>query len=353
MNPLSIGPYNIGPQFPPFFVAELSGNHRQSLNQALKLVDAAKEAGAHAVKIQTYTADTLTIDVKAGDFLITDPKSPWYNRSLYELYQEAHTPWEWHQPIFERCAELGLVAFSSPFDESAVDFLEKFDVPCYKIASFEMTDHRLIKRAAATGKPLIISTGGALFHEIADTVAVAREAGCRELILLKCTSAYPATFDQANVRTIQHMGHAFGALTGVSDHTLGSTVAITGIALGAVLIEKHLTISRAEGGVDAAFSMEPAEFLQMTVEGKQAWQALGLVRYVPTEQERRSLQFFRRSLYYVKDLKAGETIKAEDVRRIRPGKGLPPKEYDHVIGLKVARDVKRGEAVQWESLHHG
>ena len=353
MNPLAIGPYQIGPQFPPFFVAELSGNHRQSLDAALKLVDAAKEAGAHAVKLQTYTQDTLTIDVKDGDFLITDPKSPWANRTLYDLYQEAHTPWEWHKAIFERCAELELLAFSTPFDETAVDFLEQFDLPCYKIGSFEMTHHALIRKAASTGRPLIISTGGAFFHEIADTVAVAREAGCRELILLKCTSAYPATWDAANLRTIQHMGHSFGTLTGLSDHTLGTTVAVTGIALGACVIEKHLTLSRAEGGVDAAFSMEPKEFKQLTTEGMHAWQALGFVRYSPTEQEKRALQYFRRSLYFVNDLPKDALIKPEDVRVIRPSKGLPPKEYAHIIGLKVSKDVKRGEAVKWESVHHG
>jgi len=336
----------IGSNHPPFIVAEMSGNHNQSLDRALAIVEAAAKAGAHAVKLQTYTADTMTLDIAEREFFINDPDSLWKGRSLYELYKEAYTPWEWHKPIFDRCRELDLIYLSTPFDETAVDFLEELDVPCYKIASFENTDIPLIKKVVATGKPMIISTGMATIAELDETVRTAREAGCRDLILLKCTSSYPATPESTNICTIPHMANLFDSQVGLSDHTMGLGAAVTSVALGATVIEKHFTLSRAEGGVDSAFSLEPDEMHSLVIETKRAWQALGKVIYGPTEKEKKSL-IFRRSLYIVKDMKKGDVLTKGNLRAIRPGLGLSPKYYEMLLGKRVNRDVECGTAVSW------
>jgi N-acetylneuraminate synthase len=339
----------IGPGHAPFVIAEMSGNHNQSLERALEIVEAAAKTGAHALKIQTYTPDTMTLDLDEGEFHIADPKSLWAGSSLYKLYGEAYTPWEWHKPIFDRARELGIVAFSTPFDDSAVDFLESLDVPCYKIASFENTDLPLIRRVAATGKPLIISTGMASIAELDDTVRAAREAGCKDLILLKCTSTYPATAENTNILTIPHLRELFGCEVGLSDHTMGVGVSVASVALGATVVEKHFTLKRSDGGVDSSFSMEPAEMAQLVVETERAWQALGQVSYGPTEAEKKSIQF-RRSLYIVQDLQAGAVLTRENVRAIRPGLGLPTKYLEVILGKTVKRAAKRGAALTWDLL---
>lgn len=344
---IDIGGRKVGAGNTPFVIAEMSGNHNQSLDRALEIVDAAAKAGAHGLKIQTYTPDTMTIDLDEGEFHIADPKSLWAGASLYKLYAQAYTPWEWHRPIFDRARELGMAPFSTPFDDTAVDFLERLDVPCYKIASFENTDLPLIRRVAATGKPLIVSTGMASVAELDETVRAAREAGCKDLILLKCTSTYPATAENTNILTIPHMRELFGCEVGLSDHTMGVGVSIASVALGATVIEKHFTLKRADGGVDSAFSMEPAEMAQLVVESERAWQALGQVRYGPTEAEKKSLQY-RRSLYVVEDIKAGEVLNHKNLRAIRPGLGLPTKYIDVVLGKKVKCDVQRGTALTWD-----
>lgn len=344
-----IGDRMIGPDHPPFVIAEMSGNHNQSLERALEIVDAAAKAGAHALKIQTYTADTMTLDLSEGEFFISDPGSLWKGSSLHALYQQAYTPWEWHRPIFERAHEHGMLAFSSPFDESAVDFLEELDVPCYKIASFENTDLPLIRKVAATGKPMIISTGMATAAELDQSVRAARAAGCKHLVLLKCTSTYPATPDNSNLLTIPHMRELFGCPIGLSDHTLGVGVAVASVAMGANVIEKHFTLSRADGGVDSTFSMEPAEMAQLIHETRQAWQAMGTIHYGPTAAERKSLTF-RRSLYITRDMKAGEILTPDNLKAIRPGLGLSPMHMDEVMGMVVQRDVARGTPLQWELL---
>lgn len=349
MNPIQIGPFTIGENAPPFIIAEMSGNHNHSLERALAIVEAAAKAGAHAVKLQTYTADTMTLDIDEGEFFIDDPNNLWQGTSLYKLYQEAYTPWEWHRPIFERCRQLGLVGFSTPFDATAVDFLESLDVPCYKIAAFENTDIPLIRKVAATGKPLLISTGMATAAELDETVRTAREAGCRDIILLKCTSTYPASPENTNLLTIPHLRQLFGCQVGLSDHTLGVGVAVAAVALGANVIEKHFTLSREDGGVDAAFSMEPAEMALLVTETQKARQALGTVAYGPTKAEESSLKH-RRSLYFASDLKAGTVIAPEHIRAIRPGLGLPPKYYEHLIGKRVCRDISRGTPVRWDLI---
>ena len=343
---MKIGDRTIGKDHAPFIIAEISGNHNQSIERALEIVEAVAKIGVHALKLQTYTPDTMTLDLDEGEFYISDPKNLWSGTSLYKLYGEAYTPWEWHLPIFERARELGIIPFSTPFDETAVDFLEGLEVPCYKIASFENTDLPLIRRVAATGKPLIISTGMATVAELDETVRAAREAGCRDLILLKCTSTYPATADNTNIHTIPHLRELFGCEVGLSDHTMGIGVSVAAIALGATVIEKHFTLNRDDGGVDSAFSMEPAEMAQLVIETKRAWQALGQVSYGPTETEKKSIQF-RRSLYVVKDLKAGDILTKENLRAIRPGLGLPPKYLEQVLGKNVKQDVKRGTALGW------
>ena len=348
-NEINIAGRAIGLGRTPFVIAEMSGNHNQSLERALKIVEAAAKTGAHALKIQTYTPDTMTLDLDEREFHISDPNSLWAGTSLYKLYGEAYTPWEWHKPIFDRCRELGMIGFSTPFDNTAVDFLETLNVPCYKIASFENTDLPLIRRVAATGKPLIISTGMATVAELDETVRAAREAGCKDLILLKCTSSYPATAENTNILTIPHLRELFDCEVGLSDHTMGVGVSVASVALGATVIEKHFTLNRADGGVDSAFSMEPYEMAQLVVETKRAWQALGKVSYGPIEAEKESIQF-RRSLYVVQDLKAGDVLTRENLRAIRPGLGLPPKYLEQVLGKAVKQDVKRGTALAWSLL---
>ena len=346
---LKIASREIGVQQPPFIIAEMSGNHNQSLDRALEIVEAAAKSGAHALKIQTYTPDTMTLDLDEREFHISDPNSLWAGTSLYKLYSEAYTPWEWHKPIFDRARELGIICFSTPFDDTAVDFLENLDVPCYKIASFENTDIPLIRRVAATGKPLIISTGMATVAELDETVRAAREAGCKELILLKCTSTYPATADNTNILTIPHLRELFGCEVGLSDHTLGVGVSVASVALGASIIEKHFTLNRAEGGVDSAFSMEPSEMALLVVETERAWEAIGKVSYGPTEAEKKSLKY-RRTLYVVKNMKAGDIISKENIQAIRPGLGLQTKYLDVVLGKTVKQDLPRGSALTWDML---
>jgi len=334
---------------PPFVIAEMSGNHNRSLERALEIVDAAARAGAHALKIQTYTPDTMTLDVDGGEFHIADESSPWKGTSLYKLYAGAFTPWEWHREIFDRAAKLGMVAFSSPFDETAVSFLEELDVPCYKIASFENTDLTLVRSVARTGKPVIISTGMASVAELDETVRAAREAGCNDLVLLKCTSTYPAPASGTNLLTIPHLREMFACEVGLSDHTMGIGVAIASVACGATVVEKHLTLDRAEGGVDSSFSLEPHELAQLVAESENAWKALGGVAYGVTGAEKKSLQF-RRSLYVVKDMTAGEILTSANVRAIRPGLGLPVRHLEQVLGRTLKVDVKRGTALAWDLL---
>ena len=344
---LHIGNHTIGNSHEPFIIAEMSGNHNQSLDRAMAIVEAVARSGAHAVKLQTYTADTMTLDVRENEFYISDPRSLWRGHSLYELYQKAYTPWEWHEPIFRRCRELGLIVFSTPFDPTAVDFLERLEVPCYKVASFENIDLPLIRRVAETGKPLILSTGMASLAEIEEAVSVARGAGCRELLLLKCTSSYPASPEHSHLVTIPHMRAMFGCPVGLSDHTLGIGAAVASVALGGVAIEKHVTLKRSDGGVDADFSLEPGELASLVNETGRAWQALGSVTYGVLDEERPSL-VFRRSLYVAQDMKAGERFTSETLRIVRPGMGLPPKFYDVLIGRSVAKNARKGTAVTWD-----
>lgn len=337
----------LGPSYAPFIIAEMSGNHNQSLDRALEIVETAARVGVHALKIQTYTAETMTLDINDGDFFIDDPDSLWKGNSLYQLYQQAYTPWEWHKPIFDRCKELGIIGFSTPFDATSVDFLESLDVPCYKIASFENIDLPLIRKVASTGKPMIISIGMATIAELDETVRAAREAGCHDLTLLKCTSTYPASPKNMNLMTIPHLRELFGVQVGLSDHTLGIGVALASVALGATVIEKHFTLSRADGGVDAAFSMEPTEMQQLVIESERAWQALGEIKYSATKDEETSLTF-RRSLYIGQDMESGDLLTADNLRIVRPGKGLSPKFFDVLVGKSVKQAVRRGTPVTWD-----
>lgn len=346
---ITIGDRTIGAGETPFIIAEMSGNHNHSLERALEIVEAVAKSGAHALKIQTYTPDTMTLDLDEREFHINDPNSLWAGTSLYELYGHAYTPWEWHQPIFERARELGIIAFSTPFDDTAVDLLENLNVPCYKIASFENTDLPLIRRVSATGKPIIISTGMASIAELDDTVRTARDAGCKDLILLKCTSTYPATASDTNILSIPHMRELFGCEVGLSDHTMGVGVSVASVALGATVIEKHFTLNRADGGVDSTFSMEPDEMAQLVAETERAWQSLGQVSYGPTGAEKKSI-VFRRSLYVVKDLKAGDVLTCDNIRAIRPGLGMAIKYIDVMLGRRVIRDVARGTALHWDLI---
>lgn len=346
---ITIAGKKIGLNHPPFVIAEMSGNHNKSLERALEIVEAAAKTGAHALKIQTYTPDTMTLDLDEREFHISDPKSLWAGTSLYKLYGEAYTPWDWHKAIFDRARQLGMIAFSTPFDDTSVDFLESLDVPCYKIASFENTDLPLIRRVAATGKPLIISTGMASIAELDDTVKAAREAGCKDLILLKCTSTYPATPSNTNILTIPHMRELFGCEVGLSDHTMGVGVSVASVALGATVIEKHFTLNRSDGGVDSTFSMESSEMAQLVLETERAWQAMGHISYGATDAEKKSI-VFRRSLYVVEDLKAGSVLTTDNVRAIRPGLGLATKYLDIVLDSTVNQDVKRGTALSWDLL---
>jgi N-acetylneuraminate synthase len=346
---MQIAQRTIGPGAPPLVIAEMSGNHNHSLDRALAIVDSAAAAGAHALKLQTYTADSITLDVPTGDFFIDDAKSLWKGRSLHELYSVASTPYEWHAPIMERARELGMLCFSTPFDEAAVEFLETLDVPAYKIASFENVHLPLIKRVAATRKPMIISTGMATVAEIDDAVRAAREAGCRDLVLLKCTSTYPATPANSNVVTIPHMRALFGCEVGLSDHTMGVGASVAAVAMGATVIEKHFTLSRADGGVDSTFSLEPDEMRALVVETERAWQSLGRVAYGAIDAERGSLKF-RRSIYIAADMTAGDVLTRDNLRCVRPGLGLAPKYYEQLLGRRVNRDVVKGTRMQWELL---
>lgn len=349
MNEIKIENKKIGKNSPPFIIAEMSGNHNQSLERALEIVEAAAKAGAHALKIQTYTADTMTLNVDNKGFKIEDANSLWKGNTLYQLYQQAYTPWEWHKPIFDKCRELGVIPFSTPFDDTAIDFLESLNVACYKIASFENTDIPLIRKAASTGKPLIISTGMATISELDETVTAAREAGCKDLILLKCTSTYPASPENTNIHTIPHMRELFHCEVGLSDHTMGIGVPVASVAMGATVIEKHFTLSRADGGVDSAFSMEPEELKSLVIETERAWKSLGKVYYGPTDIEKNSLKF-RRSLYVAQDMKAGDLLTTETIKAIRPGYGLAPKYLPTLLGRKIKKDVAKGTPVSWDLI---
>ena len=347
---IKINNKKIGRGCAPFIIAEMSGNHNQSLSKALDIVDAAAKAGSHALKLQTYTADTITLDVKKGDFFISDKDSPWSGNSLHDLYKQAYTPWEWHKPIMQRASDLGMICFSSPFDESAVDFLEDLNVPAYKIASFENNHLPLIKKAASTGKPIIISTGMATVSEIHEAVVAARESGCKDLILLKCTSTYPATPESSNILTIPHMRELFDCEVGLSDHTMGVGTSIAAVAHGATVIEKHFTISRDDGGVDSTFSLEPNELELLVIETKRAFESLGKISYGIVGEEEKS-KIFRRSLYIAEDMNAGEILTKDNLKIVRPGSGLKPKYYDRILGLKVNRSVKKGHPVSWNILN--
>ena len=346
---IHIGQRAIGANHAPFIIAEMSGNHNQSLERALEIVDAAAVAGAHALKLQTYTADTITLNVRNKDFLIDDKKSLWDGSNLHDLYQKAYTPWEWHQPIMERAQQHGMVCFSSPFDEAAVDFLESLNVPAYKIASFENNHLPLIEKVAKTGKPMIISTGMATISDIEEAVKTARNAGCKDLILLKCTSTYPALPTNTNVLTIPHLKQMFDCQIGLSDHTMGVGVSVAAVAHGATVIEKHFTLNRADGGVDSAFSLEPNELKSLVVETERAWQSLGQVSYGPTEAEKKSLMF-RRSVYFAEDIQAGEVLTAKNLRVVRPGFGLHPRFYQSLLGKKARSYIEKGTPASWELI---
>jgi N-acetylneuraminate synthase len=349
-QPIIIDNHCLGPGYPPLIVAELSGNHNGSLKRALALVDAAAQAGANAVKLQTYTADTMTINHDGPGFVVTDPNSPWHGCKLFDLYQRAATPWDWHEAIFDRCRQLGLLGFSAAFDASAADFLDTLQVPCHKIASFEAIDIPLIKRLASTGKPLLISTGMASGEELDEAVTTAREAGCTDLILLRCTSAYPAPIAEANLRVLDALRSRYRCLVGLSDHTLGTTVAVAAVARGAVLIEKHLTLARSDYSVDATFSLEPSELAALVTETHAAWSALGSgILGEQGEQERLSV-VYRRSLYVVADIAQDEVFTAKNIRAIRPGFGLEPKHYQTLLGRRAKQALTRGTPLSWESV---
>ncbi len=344
---ITLGGRLVGPAHPPFIIAEMSGNHNQSLDRALALVDAAAAAGVHALKLQTYTADTISMDT--GFVIREEGQSLWEGQNLYQLYQQAHTPWAWHAPIFERARQHGLLAFSSPFDESAVDFLETLDVPAYKIASFENAHWPLLRRVAATGKPVILSTGAATLSEIDEAVRVLRAAGCRALVLLKCTSTYPASPATTNLRTIPVLAGMFGCPIGLSDHTMGVGASVAAVALGACVIEKHFTLRRADGGVDSAFSLEPEELKLLVEETLRAQQALGVVQLgiQPTEEKSR---VFKRSIYVARPVAAGEALTTDNLRVIRPSDGLLPRFWDVVLGRRAARALVPGTPLSWDAL---
>ncbi|SDE00442.1 pseudaminic acid synthase [Rhodospira trueperi] len=347
MAGLRIGSRDVSLSSAPFIVAEMSGNHNQSLDRALAIVEAAAEAGAHGLKLQTYTPDTLTLDVDHDAFRVASKDMPWTGRHLYDLYREAMTPWEWHAPLFKRARDLGMIPLSTPFDDTAVDLLEDLGSDVYKIASFENNHLPLLRRVAATGKPVLMSTGMATLGELDLAVRTLREAGCRDLVLLKCTSTYPATPENTNILTIPHMRELFGCEVGLSDHTHGIGVAVASVALGATVIEKHFTLCRADGGVDSSFSMEPEEMKALVTETERAWQALGHVSYGPTAAEMES-RSYRRSLYIVRDCPAGHVLTGDDVRIVRPGHGLEPVAFDDVIGLVLPRGARRGDPVTFD-----
>ena len=346
---MRIGDREIGSAFPPFVIAEVSGNHDGSLERALEIVDAAAAAGADAIKLQTYTADSMTLDIDEPDFRVEEEGSLWFGERLYDLYDRAHTPWEWHKPIYDRARAHGLIAFSSAFDHASIDLLETLDTPCYKIASFENVDLPLIAHAAATGKPLIISTGMATREEIHEAVDAARHAGCTQLALLKCTSSYPAPATEANVSTIPDMRSEFACEIGISDHTLGIGVSVAAVALGACIIEKHITLDRNDGAVDSAFSMTPEDIGALVAGARAAWESVGRITYGPSMADAPSLKY-RRSLYFVEALREGDVIQTTSVRSLRPGFGLAPKHLGEVIGRRVNRSVAPGTRVEWSLL---
>lgn len=344
---IALDRHTIDSSRPPFVIAEMSGNHNRSLDRALAIIDAIATTGAHAVKLQTYTADTMTLDLREPEFVIDDPKSLWHGRNLYELYEEAHTPWDWHPALFERARQHGITCFSTPFDETAVDFLESLACPAYKIASFENTDTVLIRKVARTGKPIIISTGMATLADIDRAVTTIRNEGNDQIVLLKCTSTYPADPTDSHLRTIPHLRDAFDTHVGLSDHTLGIGVPIAATTLGATVIEKHFTLDRSEGGVDAAFSLEPSEMRMLVEETVRAHASLGDIRYGSSASESGSKQF-RRSLYVTADLSADDVLSAANVRAIRPGYGLDADAFDIVMGLRIAVDTPRGTPLTWD-----
>ncbi len=344
---IQIAHHTISAGHRPFIIAEMSGNHNQSLDRALEIVDAVADTGAQALKIQTYTPDTITFNGQSDEFMIRDNESLWTGQNLYSLYQQAYTPWEWHAPIFEHARKRGLVVFSSPFDTTAVDFLETLDVPVYKIASFENTDHILLKKVAQTGKPVIMSTGVASVSDLDESVKVLRAHGCKDLILLKCTSTYPATPESTNLLTIPHMRQLFDVPVGLSDHTMGIGASVASVALGAVVIEKHVTLSRADGGVDSTFSLEPDELKSLVIESERAFLAMGQVSYTLSPREQKSL-LHKRSLYVVKNMKAGEPFTPDNVRSIRPASGLHTRYYDEILSKTATQDIQAGTALAWK-----
>lgn len=346
---IKINNVNIGKNHKPFIIAEMSGNHNNSLDRALKIVEAVAYSGAQALKLQTYTADSLTLNICNNEFNILDDASPWSGKSLYELYQEASTPWEWHHPIIKRAKDLGLICFSTPFDENSVEFLEQLEIPAYKIASFENNHLPLIKKIGETNKPVFLSTGLSSLSELNETVQTIREAGCNQLILMKCTSTYPASAENSNLLTIPNMRDLFNCEVGLSDHTMGIGVPLAAIACGATVIEKHFTLSRLDKGVDSSFSMEPEEMKQLVDESIRAWNSLGKVAYGATEDEKKSL-VFRRSIYIAENIRRGEVLNEKNMRIIRPGFGLMPRYYHMLLGRKVNRDLKKGTAFQWEFI---
>lgn len=349
MNNFKIGNFDIGLNHKPFVIAEMSGNHNQSLERAFEIVDAAALAGAHAIKLQTYTADTITMK---GAYTINDEKSLWNGKELHDLYKEAYTPWEWHKPIFDRAKAKGLLAFSSPFDETAVDFLESLNVPVYKIASFENTHLPLIRKVARTGKPVIVSTGVSSISDIDETVRLLRKEGCNNFVLLKCTSTYPATPENTNLITIPHLSELHKCIVGISDHTMGIGVSVAAVALGARIIEKHFTLKRSDGGVDSAFSLEPDELKSLVIESERAFLALGEVKYGIQKAEEKSV-FFKRSIYVSKDIKVGEKFSENNLRIIRPGNGIAPKYWDEIIGRTAKKDYSTGKPLTMDDFYNG
>lgn len=344
---ITIDGRRVGQSYSPYIIAELSANHNGNIDNALKIIESAKLAGADAIKLQTYTPDTITLDCNAADFQIND--GLWAGRTLHELYEWAHTPWAWHKPLFDRARKLGITIFSSPFDTTAVDLLEDLGAPAYKVASFEVIDLALIRYIAKTGKPMIISTGMANVDEIQEAIETAKENGCKELVVLHCVSGYPAPASEYNLKTIADIASRFSVLAGLSDHTIDNATAIASVALGAVVIEKHVTLDRNGGGPDDSFSLEPNELKALCSDAATAWRALGSVNYERTEAEKGNVKF-RRSLYFVKPLKAGELITADAVRSVRPGFGLPPKLLDQIVGSRVLVDVEYGTAVTWGNI---
>jgi N-acetylneuraminate synthase len=347
MHRITIAGREIGPDRPPYVIAELSANHNGSLDRAIAIMDAAKAANADAVKLQTYRADTITIDHDGPEFVLHG--GLWDGRRLYELYEDAAMPWDWHKPLFEHAKKIGITVFSSPFDNTAIDLLQSLGAPAFKVASLEMADLPLIKRMAATGKPLIMSTGASELGDIADAVAAARDGGCKEIMLLQCTSGYPTPPADSNLKTIANLAETFGCVVGLSDHTMGTAVPVAAVALGACAIEKHFTLRRADGGVDSAFSLEPEELSRLTADCRTAWEAMGSVHYGVVGSEK-SIRALRRSLYVVKDIAAGEKLTEENVRSIRPGLGLAPKFLPDVLGRPASRALKRGTALDWSMI---